>query len=716
MRFRKLISLLISFSIIASTFSGCGVNEEINDDQGFMERPSLISGEINPLYDDTIVPSIPSYKVASDLSNVINSDVMEYMTDDYINKLAENYFVVSEGDTREFFEEYEYNVYFQYPNFVTVDSLMHTYHLYFAHLLKNVEKKYLGSELITFSKKMYDSSKVQYNKATGTLYEKAAIRNVAYFAVALKLLGEECDVPEYAKSLADNEVYNIMDASSVKPSDITGNNEDYSQYKPRGYYDESTELSQYFRTMMWFGRMSFNADNEDMTRSAILMSLAINDDARREWKAIYSVTSFFAGVSDDYSYCEYYSLMEKVYGEKPSLDKIISKDKTAEIVEKLANLEPPRIQSIPVYDDEENVIPSFRVMGQRFSIDANIMQNLIYRAVEENDNGECRMLPAVLDVPAALGSDTAKEITMNEGAAKFPDYETNLEKIRKDIENEGDALWTNSLYSGWLNTLRPLLTEKGEGYPVFMQNKEWTKKTLETFAGSYTELKHDTVLYGKQPMSEMGGGPPEDVDERGFVEPEPLVYARFSGLAKDTLNGLEKYKMISDDDKKALGLLDELATKLLVISQKELKNELLTDEEYELIRNYGGNLEHFWFETVKPENPEEYAMVSTSEYPAALVVDVATDPNGTVLEAGIGNPCEIAVIVPVDGILRICYGSVYNYYEFEQPMDERLTDSEWRRKIGAEVDDDYTSHKDESIDNPDWTKSYRAHKYKYDYN
>ena len=65
-------------------------------------------------------------------------------------------------------------------------------------------------------------------------------------------------------------------------------------------------------------------------------------------------------------------------------------------------------------------------------------------------------------------------------------------------ERDNPTLWSASLYAGWLDTLRPLLEVKGEGYPVFMQNEEWVKKDLECFAGSYTELKHDTILYAKQ--------------------------------------------------------------------------------------------------------------------------------------------------------------------------------------------------------------------------
>ena len=92
---------------------------------------------------------------------------------------------------------------------------------------------------------------------------------------------------------------------------------------------------------------------------------------------------------------------------------------------------------------------------------------------------------------------------------------------------------------------------------------------------------------------------------------------------------------------------------------------------------------------------------------------VILDPNGTVLEAGTGNPREIAVIVPVDGILRIAVGSVYNFYEFEQPLSDRLTDSEWRLMIGATYGDDYSYARDDSMDNPEWTKSYREEQYDY---
>lgn len=742
---RRIIALALSMSMVLGLISGCGkknTKEEVLPQEKqetvtevtemeeasavetsiknveYLERPSIDSNIVNSLYEEGLIPSIPAYSVDTSFSNVINAEecvLGDYVSEAYKEKLAKNLFVVEGNSGYEFWEQYEFNAYSQTPNFVTVDSLMHTYHLYFAHLLKSIEKASLSDAIKSISLAMFEKSMEQYDEFKGTQWEEAAVRNVAYFAVACNLCGEDISIPDFVSDIVNQETDCILSADGIQESAIiTDMMEDYSQYKPRGYYEGDEQLEKYFRTMMWYGRITFDASDDSETRSAVLMSIALKDSALSDWEGVYAVTSFFAGASDDLGYCEYMPFIEAVYGDALDKDSLVSNESAwNSLIDEISKAEPPKIQSIPVYDDEENVIKGFRLMGQRFTIDGNIMQNLIYRAVDENSEGKRRMLPTVLDVPAALGSDTARDIVLDNGASVFPDYEKNLNNLREDIKSSPDSIWSLSLYSGWLNTLRPLLTEKGDGYPSFMQNSEWTKKTLETFAGSFAELKHDTVLYAKQPMAEMGGGDLDPVDDRGYVEPEPLVYARFSNLAKATAEGLAKYGMISPDDERNLELLTELSDKLLVIAQKELKNELPSDEEFQLIKNYGGNIEHFWYDALKDESDRD--SFTTEEYPAAIIVDVATDPNGKVLEAGTGSPRTISVIVPVDGILRIAMGSVYDYYEFEWPLSNRLTDSEWRRMVGAESGLGYLYEKDDSIVNPDWTTSYREEKWHWEW-
>ncbi len=672
------------------------------------QRPQMIDWGM--MADVTVTPNVTPYEIAADLSNVENLEQF-YFEDSVKEKLAENGFVVLGAADREFYEIYETNRYGQIPNFVTVDSLMHTYHLYFAYLLKGIEKKQLSDALMQLSERMMTDSMEQYEQLKGSEWENAAIRNVAFFTVGASLLNDTVVPADYAADMVREELAKIEQGKGITRSAITGDEEDYSQYAPRGYYKGDSALEQYFKAMMWYGRIHFKQEEEEMDRSALLMTMALTEDAQAYglWESIYAVTSFFAGASDDLGVCEYAEAAREVYGENPTLDKLSAeKDSFAQFHELTATLPAPQINSIPIFDGEDNVIRGFRFMGQRFSIDASVMQKLLYSQVQENSTGGMRMLPDVLDIPAALGSETALQILQEAGETEYAGYMENMEMLRTQLAGENTGLWSASLYACWINTLRPLLQEKGEGYPVFMQGEAWAKKDLECFAGSFTELKHDTVLYSKQVMAEMGGGYDEEIDDRGYVEPEPLVYARFAVLADQTAQGLKRYGMLAAADEENLLRLSQMAVQLQSISEKELREEVLTDEEYEFIRAYGGNLEHFWYETIKDTADEGGAV----PIPAAVVVDIATDPNGSVLEIATGNPSRIYVVVKVDGKVKVAAGSAYMFYQFPWPLEDRLTDNKWHQMLGIEPDEMGEYHYDLEILQPAWTESYR---YKYEW-
>ena len=675
-------------------------------------RPQLFAGS-DPAATDLaalgVTPGVEPYTVEPDLSNIDN--LWQFYLDDAMKEmLAENGFVVRGAAEREFFQIYEIDRYEQIAHFVTVDSLMHTYHLYFSYLLKNIEKTYLSENIYELSSRMLDDSVAQYEKLKGSEWESAAKRNVAFFNVGMKLLDDSTVINEEAADLTQYELDCIGRADMISESQITGEMEDYTQYIPRGYYEGDDELERYFKAMMWYGRIHFEQRNEELDRSALLISQALSDDeeAYGLWESIYAVTSFFAGASDDLGVCDYEPVIAEVYGDGVKVEDLAGNtDAFTRFHEITGTLAPPQINSVPIGEGEDNEILGFRFMGQRFTIDGAIMQKLIFSEVRENGNGDKRMLPDVLDVPAALGSDLALRILEENGAAEYAGYSENMTRLRESLSQEKEALWSASLYAGWLNTLRPLLEVKGEGYPMFMQSEEWQKKDLECFAGSFTELKHDTVLYTKQVLAEMGGGGYEqEPDDRGYVEPEPVVYARFVDLTDKTAQGLKQYGMLGDAEEENLTRLSYMAGQLLEISMKELRDEVLTDEEYEFIRNYGGNIEHFWYESVKEESGREES-VEAQEFPAAVVVDIATDPNGEVLEAATDVPSLIYVIVKVDGKLKIARGSVYSFYQFRWPMEDRLTDSKWQQMIGAIQGEDGTYNFDNPVEKPEWTKSYR---------
>jgi len=666
-----------------------------------------------------ISPKIPAYSVSQNLSNVTNASDFTF-SDAAKNLLVKNAFVVKPSYNNEFFPLYESNRYSHTPSFITTDSMVHNYHLMFDFLLKQLEEQKLAAELKQLNANMLSESLNQYNSLKGTEWENAAKRNVGFFAVGSKLLNSSVNIPsivanEVNQELALIEAHQGIEKSPVMnigggqdtmidtpqgPQSLEALKEDYSQYIPRGHYDKTEELKAYFKSMMWYGRLTFRMKSDDEVKSALLITLALNkENNQNSWNKIYEPVNFFVGKSDDITYYQFKDLAEKVYGTNATIQSVSSdKNKLTSFINETKTLEPPQINSMPIFNaaiqpDREKEIKGFRFMGQRFTIDAAIFQRLVTREVGPKGEScanapfsDGRMLPKGLDIPSAMGSDEALNILKAQGETQHACYPENMSKMQTYLSGLPTENWTQNLYWGWLYQLRPLLDEKGNGYPSFMQNTAWVRKELNTFLGSWSQLKHDTILYAKQVYAESGAGGPEEKDDRGYVEPNPYVYARLASLLKMTNEGLEMRGLLTASMKDNLGKMEQLAVSLKTISEKELNNEKLTDNEYELIRSFGGQLEHFWLEVNKDELAFKQSTSQRdylNENPAAIVADVATDPNGQVLKEGTGKISEIYVVVPIDGKLRIAKGGVYSYYEFTWPMSDRLTDKKWRELLNS---------------------------------
>jgi len=110
---------------------------------------------------------------------------------------------------------------------------------------------------------------------------------------------------------------------------------------------------------------------------------------------------------------------------------------------------------------------------------------------------------------------------------------------------------------------------------------------------------------------------------------------------------------------------------LINISKAELENKELNESDYEFIRNFGERLDYV------------VAGVDVEGKETTIVADVHTDCNtGKVLEEGVGyvNLILVAYTVP-DGRIIVGAGPVFSYYEFKQPMDDRLTDEKWKEML-----------------------------------
>jgi len=712
------------------------------------------------------------------------------------------------------------------PIFITTDSLLHYYHIFFDTTLMKLERDLFYKDIWAVSKNLLEESLKEYYKSSGDLKE-AVKRNVAYLSVALELLKpkenqimsdetlreeycspemdpEVCkmfiegvkqsygdkasfkyfseiefnqysfEVPELVKDLVQKEIELIEEHTGWDYSPLFIYQEDYSQYVPRGHYVKSEKLKNYFKALMWYGRITALIEGSPLlspgesictggiggivseydariqTLQAFLLANQFSQsrDLQERWNRIYAITSFLVGFSDDLGPNEYSEVLKKLFKDEinpqeieenylelketildfPYNPKIYSGLGACELLMPYPPLSEKEIQALKLQAKELlGKTKGFRLMGQRFTLDSWLFSEIVspysgeyigpkpplptgkkpftftwddiyaeYRkdrpftwvktevqACPPPAMREVKGFPRGLDLMALLDSERAKEILESSGDTKYSDYEKKFTELKKEVDSLSKRDWSKNLYLNWLYVLKSLWNEFGYGYPTFMQTEAWQDKELNTALASWTELRHDTLLYVKQSytMAELGGifEPPPVV---GYVEPVPEFYARLLALTKMTNRGFKS--LIPQEELEKLRIetgLDrftEILSKLLDISKKELENKPLNDNEYNFIENFGSISEGL-ISTVSGGEVDPEVLKTV------LVADVHTDGNTKkVLEEGVGyiKTAVIAYRLP-EGHILLGVGPTFSYYEFKQPMENRLTDKEWRKILDS---------------------------------
>ncbi|WP_048107048.1 DUF3160 domain-containing protein [Methanosarcina barkeri] len=634
--------------------------------------------------------------------------------------------------------------------FITSDTLLHLYHVQFDDSMSQIEQNKLYDILWELDKALLNASVEDYNRTSGEEKEatrrNAAYFSVAlsllqprdeqikeitdpygpeagvYFDPAAKEKYQFV-IPEFVKKDVEAELALIEAHQGFELSPIFKYKEDYSQYIPRGHYTRSEVLQNYFKAFMWHGRMSMLLnekliESEDpakdariqTTQAGLITSRLENDpDLFNKWERIYAITAFYVGISDDLGPYEYTEAMETVFGNG---SRNFNATTIEELKVKLAGYRSPEIYggtgsgthdlilTAEQADELLNDTKGFRFMGQRFIPDSYIFSRLIgpytneytgnqeklpftYKASEYGNN---RGFPRGLDAMALLGSKRAVYWLDELNDSSYKNYSLRYGELDSQFSNFSAADWNRNLYWSWLYSLQPLLNDYGSGYPTFMQTNAWQDKELSTSLASWTELRHDTVLYAKQTYGVDVSLPVFGDKPVGYVEPVPEFYNRLLALTRMTESGLEEMDALDEDSRWRFKSLEQTLEKLIEISEKELANEELTEEDKVYISEFGEMI-------LMSASVDEEARKTT------LAADVYTEPNdGLVLEEGTGyvDMAIVAYKLP-DGRIFLAAGPVMSHYEFKQPMEARLTDEKWREMLEANPPE-----------RPEWAVTYRV--------
>jgi hypothetical protein len=424
----------------------------------------------------------------------------------------------------------------------------------------------------------------------------------------------------------------------------------------------------------------------DNLRLALLASRTLVGDPELEalWRGVFEPTAFLVGVSDDYTPFELAGAVEA------TVPGGMADPLTATSDETLFAVADALMTNRPVQIDPER--PSVRLMGTRFVIDSWILDQLVRPFVGTRD--EPRLLASPLDLAAAFGSDFALAIQDAAGQTAYVNYPEQMEALRAAVAARPDEAWGQTVYDAWLAAVEPMWLPHGAAFPDFMQSDAWRAKDQQTGFGSYAELKHDTILYTKQAVGEMGSVEPELPPVRNWVEPDPVPFERLSAMAGLTADGLASRGLLTGDARRLMTDYIKLVDRLARIATDELAGAPISDKDNEWLRSIGGVLEGFWWRS----GDKVDSMRPIRDDDAAIIADImrgisVKDGTDQVVEIGTGRIDRILVLVPDDaGDFHVATGGAYSYYEFPWPTQDRLTDEQWWQML----------RKGKAPDRPEW--------------
>jgi len=500
---------------------------------------------------------------------------------------------------------------------------------------------------------------------------------------------------------------------------------DYSQFVVRGHYEEI--LEEYFRTMMWLGRIDFwltsppydkmpEKDIKRMSYAAVLLKELL-DLAKVEnlLKVNEQVITFMVGESDNLTPDELSSVIEEIgltEAEQLVINSNTYEDFKAELVsdERYAQKILSNVIIMDPLSPEPDKLPvSFKLMGQRFIIDSYIFSNVVYDRIIFDDAKIWRPMPDPLDAMFVLGNNDALPLLEDE-LNKYH-YNQQLATLRYLVDEYDDGFWESSIYNLWLNSIRKLNPEdENSNLPLFMKTDAWRMEKINTQLASWAQLRHDNLLYAKQSYT----GAATCSYPYSYVEPYPEFYkhiATYAAKANEYFSQLDIEGFYTMRIEKYLDNLKTHSEFLAELAEKELSQIPFSREELNKLKKflvkkdllmcgeppYDGWLMDLFYEGYEQGIKHDFIVADVHTQPTDRLGNIV----GKVLHVGLGyiNMGVFLTPSPSNSYEYMAYiGPVMSYYENITKDFDRFTDTRWKEMIKSK----------EITERPEWTNIYLA--------
>lgn len=605
------------------------------------------------------------------------------------------------------------------PIFITTDLAAHSQHLIFDRMLQYTEENYFLPEMHELTKD-FITALSRRTDAPDQIREQA----IAYFEVPLAIIetapvlvktGDYYNPVEYkAKSESEistmlsiysdpvKEDYDLVMKALPGKEAIFGEDEDFTQYKPRGHYTKNPLLETYFRATMWYGHLHFTitkprADEptpEEILQKEAVITLIVDtiqkdEDLYAKWANLFNPITTLIGMSDDLSFDDIAPLWkdQKItdYSEWAS-----NRENIVAFMSLCADtLRPPAISGQSVFDmyaevDEESGKPQvpmgWRLFGQRFTYDSLVHEKVSPPRFMPRD------IVRGLDIMKAFGSKTADALLEKSDYSEMPGLKEILDDFEKSFAQYDSDFWNKTYYNQVLYQVKTQATfEQGAGF-YFTESPAWNIKSQIAAHATWAELRHDTILYVKQVVAERAGDGDFDPTFRTEPLPKPVHYIEpnvpfWEGSLASVLKLMaiyETYDLLDEESKTVLERLYEMYKRILSIAKLEAENKPVANDDIEWIPTIISSLSRL----VMVHN-NNGSVNDTELLKMACIADVYTNNDfGVCLEVGVGTP--VRLYVPLNdsqGGKRIAIGYSFSYAEFTHDMNDRMTDEQWKKIV-----------------------------------
>lgn len=632
-------------------------------------------------------PALPR----SDLLDMEKRQSLQQLSAAQQEALLANGFVVDDRPFDSFAAAYAYGAEQKLPAFITTDAILHAFRVVADVAWQRSQNNALVADLQALSHNMVLVSQRQWEEAPDDAATQAALRNLAYFSVGSSLVDASFAAPApVAQIVADELTLIAQGGRFISP--LFGVEEDYARFRPTNAYAQDERLASYYRARAWFGRpLSFSyapvanntleplAEARLAARQALLMTWGLRQsDNLTRWQRIYEPALFFEGATSAWSIAELQAASDSIYGAEPALAALAAGEMLDDFLATMQTM-PPSLPFDPTIAPAFSLLPA-PAPRHEAAPDAAIIRQLTYnrvgffngagplpRTAVETAIGAIRGLPRTLDIAAVLQSPLAQSEIAAARDDAYDGYAQQFAQLQQQFDSIESAQWTRSFDGGWLYTLQPLLTLAPAGGFLYAPAEAWQARQLAGWHTAWLAMRHETTL-APRPVTSITISPEVAY---GYLEPQPLLYARLAALTAQIREGLGARDLLDAESAAKLQQLERLLEAAHTIARKQLAGQRLSADEALLLSQFMSRLQ-----ALITYEPAPGSAVPQTDASLARLVDVYREPSsGKLLQAATGAAWPIYVLAPREQGVILTMGAILSSYELH---GEQLSPGAWR--------------------------------------